>query len=234
MTHFLEVVAVAFGYQLAVLPGEKVQLLIAALSTRFDPLVVVSAAGSVFAGWTVLEILVGELLQRVLPGFVLTGLSGGLFLLFAVLLFRSAPPSEFGSNPGTGPEGQTSVEELDGTIFGLKRAGRFGVFLPIFMMMAVGEFGDKTQLITLSLAGKYGAHPGIWVGEMLAIMPISTLNAYTFHYVLGRTFLRKAHLFGATLFLFFGFDTFLALLTGISPWEWLVGTLIPGMLGLVM
>jgi putative Ca2+/H+ antiporter (TMEM165/GDT1 family) len=87
MTSFLEIVVVAAIAQLTVLPGEKVQFIIAGLSTRFKPLLVVAAAGTVFAGWTVLEIMFGQ----ALPGVVLDGITAVLFLLFVVLLFRSAP-----------------------------------------------------------------------------------------------------------------------------------------------
>jgi putative Ca2+/H+ antiporter (TMEM165/GDT1 family) len=219
MASFFEVVIVAFGYQLAVLPGEKVQFIIASLSTRYDPLMVVAAAGSAFAGWTALEILFGELLNRVLPGFVLDGITAGLFLLFALLLIRSAPA---GDQAPREPDGSGVPGELDVSLFGIRITNRFGTFLPIFVMMAAGEFGDKTQLITIGLAAQYGAHPGIWLGEMLAIIPVSLANAYLFHHIVGRVDLRKAHFAGAALFLFFGLDTVLAMTTGFSVWELLV------------
>ena len=91
-------------------------------------------------------------------------------------------------------------------------------------MMAAGEFGDKTQLVTIGLAVEYGAHPGIWVGEMLAIIPVSIANAYFFHTFSEGFDARKAHMVGAVIFFFFGFDTFLAVLTGFSVWETVVNT----------
>lgn len=221
MAPFLEVVAIAFGYQLAVLPGEKVQLIIASLSTRFHPLVVVAAAGSAFAGWTALEILFGELLQQLLPGLVLDGITAGLFLLFAVLLVRSAPAGR-GQTETDG--GVAEREDVDLTVMGRDLTDRYGAFLPIFAMMAAGEFGDKTQLVTIGLAAQYGAHPGIWVGEMLAIIPVSLANAYLFHHLVGRFDVRKAHLAGAAIFLFFGVDTMQSIVTGVSVWELVVTT----------
>ena len=215
MAPFLEVVVVAFAYQLAVLPGEKVQFIIAGLSTHFHPLLVVAAAGSAFAGWTALEILFGELLTQVLPGILLDAVTAGLFLLFAVLLVRSAPDADrdFGAESGS------SVADPGVAFGGWELDDRFGAFLPIFAMMAAGEFGDKTQLVTIGLAAQYGAHPGIWVGEMLAIIPVSLANAYLFHHVIGRVNLRRAHFAGAALFLFFGLDTLLSMAIGISVWE---------------
>jgi putative Ca2+/H+ antiporter (TMEM165/GDT1 family) len=251
MSAFLEILVVAALAQLAVLPGEKVQLIIAALSTRFAPLLVVSAAGLAFALWTVLEILFGQALQQALPAGALEALTAGLFLLFAVLLVRSAPASteESANTDESASTGDTDTEptsvpasgaaETDGglvggplegfdpsvDILGHTVEGRVGSFLAIFAMMAAGEFGDKTQLVTISLAAQYGATPAIWAGEMLAIIPVSLANAYLFHRFAHRFDLRTAHFVGAALFAFFGLDTVLAAQTGFSVWETVVETI---------
>ncbi len=285
MVSTLEVVVAAFVAQLLVLPGEKVQFIIAGLSTRYDPLTVVAAAGSAFAGWTALEIAFGEALTRVLPELVLDLATAGMFLLFAALLVRSAPPAGGGlagrrgptggnpradandhrteagaerapataddpgaedsdpgaedSDPGAedsdpGAEDGTdrapasdsgaAAEALDVSVLGYSVPAPANGFVPIFALMAVGEFGDKTQLVTITLAARFGAHPGIWVGEMLAIVPVSLANAYLFHRFAGRFDRRRAHLVGAAVFLFFGLDTLLAAGAGLSVWETAVRT----------
>jgi len=223
MVGFLEVVVVAFVTQLSVLPGEKVQLIIAGLATRYNPLTVVAAAGSAFAGWTVLEIAFGEVLVRTLPAIALDGITAGLFLLFAYLLVRSAPAAgeSAGAQP-VSPDGGVAAGAEDVTLFGYQVPQRYGSFLPIFVMMAAGEFGDKTQMVTIGLAAQFGAHPGIWAGEMLAIIPVSLANAVFFHRYAARFDVRKAHFAGASLFLFFGLDTVLQMGTGFSVWETVV------------
>ncbi|MFB6143408.1 MAG: TMEM165/GDT1 family protein [Halorientalis sp.] len=217
MTGFLEIMVVAMTAQLAVLPGEKVQFLIAGLSTRYHPAVVVSAAGTAFAGWTALEIWFGGAIRGVLPAVILDAITAGLFLLFAVLLVRSAPaPHE--ELVDTDGSGVTAVENFTVPRLGTLPSG-FGSFLPIFGMMAAGEFGDKTQLVTIGLALQYGATPAIWAGEMLAIIPVSIANSLFFYRFSHRFDVRKAHFFGAGLFAFFGVDTVLTILTGFSVWE---------------
>jgi len=218
MAEFPTVVVIAFFAQLAVLPGEKVQLIIAALSTRYHPLGVVAAAGAAFAGWTALEIRFGQALQQALPPLALDAISVAMFLLFAVLLARSAPA------PGaelttTTDGGMEAVEDVEVPVVGWDVPERFGGYLPIFVMMAAGEFGDKTQLVTIGLAVEYGATSAIWVGEMLAIIPVSLANAYFFSRFANFFDIRTAHFVGAGLFAFFGFDTMLAMLTGVSLWE---------------
>lgn len=227
MTGWLEIVVIAFVAQLAVLPGEKVQYIIAGLSTRYRPLVVVSAAGLTFAGWTALEILAGRALQAALSPTVLNILTGSLFLLFAVLLYRSIPetdtPEDVAQQTDGGVAGIAPTIDVP-TVFGYDLSESFGGFIPIFLLLAAGEFGDKTQLVTIGLAAQYGATSAIWVGEMLAVIPVSVANAYFFHRFSHRVDTRKAYLFGVALFAFFALDTFLAVFTGFSIWGMFIET----------
>lgn len=238
---YTEILIVAFAAQIAVLPGEKVQFMIAALSTRYDPKVVVAAAGSAFAGWTAVEIAFGQALQSALPGVVLDAVTAALFFVFAYLLYRSMPErdtdrvasSDGGTaatvadaEPSDSPTVDADYADLDSvTLPGpLDRfEGSLGGFLPIFVLMATGEFGDKTQLVTIGLAVQYGATSAIWVGEMLAIIPISLANAYFFHTFAHRFDVRRAHIASAALFAFFGADTVLSIVAGFSVWETFIG-----------
>ena len=238
---YSEILIVAFVAQLAVLPGEKVQFMIAALSTRYDPKVVVAAAASAFAGWTAVEIVFGQALQSALPGVVLDAVTAVLFFAFAYLLYRSMPERDAGraGSNGGGTEAtaagtetpdpsaaDTDYADLDSVSLPgpLDRyEGSFGGFLPIFVLMATGEFGDKTQLVTIGLTVQYGATSAIWVGEMLAIVPISLANAYFFHTFAHRFDARRAHIASAVLFAFFGADTVLSIVAGFSVWETFIG-----------
>jgi len=233
VSEFLTVVIVAATAQLAVLPGEKVQFIIAGLSTRYHPLVVVSAAGAAFAGWTALEILFGNALKGALPTLYLDLFTATLFAVFAVLLLRSAPAKQ--AQPTATDGGAFGSEgDLDVSLFGYEVPNALGGWLPIFAMMAAGEFGDKTQLITITLAAQYGAHPGIWVGEMLAIIPVSLANAYFFHTFSSQFDARKAHFAGAAIFAFFAADTLLAITTDFSVWETVVGAVSSALSALVV
>lgn len=225
MTGFLSIVVIAAVAQLTVLPGEKGQFIIAGLSTRYKPLVVVGAAGTAFGVWTALEILFGQMIQGLFPGLVLDAITAGLFLLFAVVLFRSAPD---GSQTLTDPETDGGIMGSTGTVEGFEALGhtidgRPGRFCSIFTMMAAGEFGDKTQLVTIGLAVQYGATSAIWLGEMVAIIPVSLANAYLFHRFSDRFNIRTVHYLGAFMFAFFGVDAVLGMSTGVSVWDQVVG-----------
>jgi putative Ca2+/H+ antiporter (TMEM165/GDT1 family) len=203
---WLEILLAAATLQLLVLPGEKVQMIIAGLSTKYNPYVVVAGAGVAFAGWTALEIVFGEALQRALPGVYLDAITGGLFLLFGVLLVYSAvtldraDTAEAGATADGddgGPGTLAAERRTDGGVVAGSRAAaldqrlpeRYRGFFPAFSISAFGEFGDKTQVVTIGLAAQYGAHPAIWVGEMLVIIPVSLVTALVSH--------RLSHLFTA-------------------------------------
>lgn len=232
MSGFWDILVVAALAQLAVLPGEKVQFIIAGLSTRYNPLVVVAAAGSAFAGWTALEILFGNAVRNALPGLYLDLISAALFLLFGYMLYRSAP--EENGMPATTDGGYTGfADERDAELLGWELPQALTTFLGIFSMMAVGEFGDKTQIVTIGLAIQYGASPAIWAGEMLAIIPVSLANAYFFHRFAHRFDLRKAHFVAAAIFVFFAADTLLSVTTGFSVWETVVGAVAAVLVGVL-
>ena len=200
MVGLLEVATVAFVAQLAVLPGEKVQFIIAGLSTRYDPKVVVAAAGSAFAGWTAVEIAFGRALQAALPPLALDAVTAVLFFAFAVLLYRSAPARNSGFGDAERTDGGLAAFDdlsLPGSLD--RYSESFGGFFPIFLLTA------------------------IWFGEMLAIIPVSLANAYLFSTFAGRFDMRLAHFGSALLFAFFGADTVLSMATGFSVWEAFVG-----------
>jgi len=228
---WLSVLVIAAGAQLAVLPGEKGQFTIAGLSTRFSPYMVGAAAGTAFASWTVLEIWLGQALVGLLPEIYLEVLTAVLFVLFAYLLVRTAPAADADDR-----EAETDVltdgGNLDVTVpvVDWRVPNKLGGFLPIFAMMSFGEFGDKTQLVTISLAAQYSAFPtAIWAGEMLAIIPVSIANALFFHTFAHRFDRRKAHFAGAGLFLFFAADFALSVGFGFSLWETTVDAIAGGL-----
>jgi putative Ca2+/H+ antiporter (TMEM165/GDT1 family) len=219
MTTFLEVLVAAATLQLLVLPGEKVQLIIAGLATRYRPTTVVAGASVAFAGWTALEVAFGEAVRGALPGGYLDAITAGLFVVFAVLLVRSA--RQVGAGDGqTVTDGGTHLGP-EGTVGRLEAwlPDRAGGFVPAFAASAFGEFGDKTQLATISLAVQYGADPAIWLGEMLVIVPVSLLTAFVFDRGAGRLSAdrRRLVLYGsALLFALFAADVAAGRLLGVS------------------
>jgi putative Ca2+/H+ antiporter (TMEM165/GDT1 family) len=210
MTSWIDILVVAFTAQLLALPGEKGQFVIAGLATKYRPLVVVAGAACAFAGWTVLEIALGQALQGALPELYLDVATALLFVLFAGMLLYSMPEKDAPMVADGGLLGDVEIAD-DGRVAG---------FVPSFSVMALGEFGDKTQLITIGLAAQYAAGTAIWVGEMLAIVSVSMVNAYCFHrfaHVLDEYNVKRyLYLVSAAVFLLFAGDVVADLMLGVS------------------
>lgn len=202
MSDFIEIVLTAFVLQLLALPGEKGQLVIAGLATKYNPYTVVAGAATAFGGWTAIEILLGDALKGALPVVYLDAITAGLFVVFAVWILHATPNG--GSRPLERPAtdgGPRVLESVQSSV-----PSRFRGFLPSFSLMVVGEFGDKTQLVTIGLAVQYGATPAIWVGEMLAIVPVSLLTALVFHRTAHRLDRAWVHRVAAAAFVLFALD----------------------------
>jgi putative Ca2+/H+ antiporter (TMEM165/GDT1 family) len=211
MVEFVAVVTTAFALQLLALPGEKAQVVIAGLATRYDPYAVVAGAGSAFAGWTAIEILVGNALRGALPQIYLDTITGVLFMAFGVLLL-------YASRDGSADIAPQSVTDGGYRLSGALplEPGRLNGFVPSFSLVAFGEVGDKTQLVTIGLAAQYGAHPGIWLGEMLAIIPVSLATALFFDRIAGRFDTVWLYRLSAVVFFLFAADIAATYLLGWS------------------
>jgi len=93
MEPFISIVGTAGILQLTALPGEKGQLVIAGLATRYNPYMVVAGASTAFGGWTVIEILFGNALKGALPEVYLDSITASLFFIFGAWLLYTTTDS---------------------------------------------------------------------------------------------------------------------------------------------
>ncbi|MFC4245878.1 TMEM165/GDT1 family protein [Natribaculum luteum] len=222
MATWVDVLVTAFVLQLLALPGEKGQLVIAGLATKYNPYAVVAGAATAFGGWTLLEIYLGQALQGALPELYLDVITAGLFVAFAIWILYSriddltadastSEPATNGDSDSVANGGQRTLEHASDAISSSTTG-----YLSSFSAMAFAEFGDKTQLVTISLAVQYGAHPAIWVGEMLAIVPVSLATALVFDRVAHYFNLVWVHRAAAAMFLLFAADIVAEYAFGVS------------------
>ena len=198
METFISIVGTAFLLQLTALPGEKGQLVIAGLATRYNPYMVVAGAATAFGGWTAIEILLGNALKGALPEVYLDTITATLFFIFAAWLLYTTVDGV--DTPEIAAEGSRLAAIQS------RLPARLHGFLPSFWLMVFGEFGDKTQLVTIGLAVQYGATPAIWLGEMLAIVPVSLATALFFSKTAHRLDQTWFHRIAAGVFVLFGLD----------------------------
>ena len=131
------------------------------LATRFPPLPVFVGVGTAFGLQVAIAVTAGSLLS-LLPQALVTGVVALLFLVGAVILWRSAGEAE---------DGGEAAEAREQTSFLRAAAISFGVLF-------AAEWGDLSQLATAGLAARYDAPISVFVGSWAALLVVSGLAVF--------------------------------------------------------
>ncbi len=215
--------------------GDKGQLVVVTLASRYDARKVFAGSMAAFGLWSALEVLFGQALLAAVPGSLVTLLTGGLFLLFGLwtaksVLDRMRVDREESSGLALGDGG------LDAGITGrllpgfvLERMGAYGGVLTSFVFIMLAEFGDKTQLLTINLSIVYPDAPvSVFLGVMAALGLRTGIDAVIGERVERYLPTRLIEAAAAVVFLAFGL-----LVLGVIPAWALFATLVGVVTGLV-
>ncbi len=158
----LTVVLTAFFLVLPVELPDKTLFASLVLATRFPPLPVFVGVGTAFGLQVAIAVTAGSLLS-LLPDALVSGVVAVLFLIGAVVLWRSA---------GEGPEDADDVAEgKEGRSFFKVAAISFGVLF-------AAEWGDLSQLATAGLAARYDSPVSVFIGAWAALLVVSGLAVF--------------------------------------------------------
>ena len=183
----LSVVLAAFVLILPVELPDKTLFATLVLATRFPPLPVFVGVGTAFGLQVAIAVTAGSLLS-LLPQALVSGVVAVLFLVGAVLLWRSAT---------SGPEDAGEVADTrEPTSFLRAAAISFGVLF-------AAEWGDLSQLATAGLAARYAEPVSVFVGSWAALLVISGLAAFLGRKLADRLPVALLHRIAAALFLVF-------------------------------
>jgi Ca2+/H+ antiporter, TMEM165/GDT1 family len=141
---------------LVVLPAElpdKTILACLILSSRYRPSVVFYGAATAFLAQVVLAVAAGGALS-LLPHRIVEAFAAAAFLAGAVLLWRQKEEKDE-EDEDTGRDGL--------------RSGFWPVFGTAFAVVFLAEFGDLTQLTTISLAARFHDPVSVGIGATLAL-----------------------------------------------------------------
>ena len=180
------VVVAAFVLVLPVELPDKTLFATLALATRLKPLPVFVGVGTAFALQSLIAVTAGSLLG-LLPRYVVTGIVAVLFLVGAVVLWRSAR---------SGPEEEELGETPEHPPFWRAAAISFGVLF-------AAEWGDFSQLATAGLAARYDAPVSVFVGSWAALLVVSGLAVFLGRKLADRLPIALIHRVAAALFLAF-------------------------------
>lgn len=183
----LTVVLTAFVLVLPVELPDKTLFASLVLATRFPPLPVFVGVGAAFGLQVAIAVTAGSLLS-LLPEALVSGVVAVLFLVGAVLLWRSATE---------GPEDADDVAEgKEGRSFLRVAAISFGVLF-------AAEWGDLSQLATAGLAARLDDPISVFAGAWAALLTVSALAVFLGRKLADRLPVALIRRVAAVLFLVF-------------------------------
>jgi putative Ca2+/H+ antiporter (TMEM165/GDT1 family) len=202
----------AFLANLLATVGDKGQLVVVALASRYDAKRVFLGAMAAFTAWSAVEVAFAQALVGALPGGALALATGVLFLLFGASTLRGAVASFTRSKTDSEAGILLTGGGLDVGLAGrllpdaaVDRAGAYGGLLTSFVFVAFAEVGDKTQLLTINLAATFPDAPlAVFVGVVAALALRTGVDALLGERIERRVPTRWLELVASYVFLAFG------------------------------
>jgi len=167
---------------------DKTFLATLVLATRYRPILVWIGVGLAFAVQTTVAVLLGHA-ASFLPEAVVQAAAAVMFGIGAVLLFRE---SRAHRREAEADDGSEFVEKA-------KPATGFGAVVASFLVLFAAEWGDLSQLLTISLVARYEAPFEVWLGALGALLAVSGLAVLAGRWLMQRVKLHVLFAIGGTV-----------------------------------
>ncbi len=174
----LGIAALTFGTIFLVELPDKTFIAALVLSTRYRALAVWIGVGLAFLVQTVVAVTAGAL-ATLLPDLLIKSVALLIFLVGAVVLFRTAP----------GADAEEKEQEQEYAARATEPKTFLKAVVASFLVLFAAEWGDLSQLLTISLVAKYHDHLSVFVGAWAALLTVSGLAV-----LMGRLLLRHLRL----------------------------------------
>jgi putative Ca2+/H+ antiporter (TMEM165/GDT1 family) len=175
---------VAFGLIFVVELPDKTFLATLVLATRYRPLYVWIGVSLAFAVQTTVAVLLGHA-ASFLPEDLVRWVSAALFLLGAVVLFREGREHH-----------QSSGEEY---VADAREARGVRQVLACFLVLFAAEWGDLSQVGTITLVARYEDPVAVFIGALGALMTVSALAVLAGQQLLRWVAMHVLHYIGAAV-----------------------------------
>ncbi|MEO5711125.1 MAG: TMEM165/GDT1 family protein [Nocardioidaceae bacterium] len=184
----LAIFALTFGAIFVVELPDKTFIAALVLSTRYKPLAVWIGVGLAFGVQTVVAVTAGTL-ATLLPDTLIKSVAFLIFLIGAILLVRTAP--------GADAAEQEQEEEFEAKSAEPKSFLKAAV--ASFLVLFAAEWGDLSQLLTISFVTKYHDHVSVFFGAWAALLTVSGLAVLAGRVLLRYMKLSLLHYIGAAV-----------------------------------
>jgi Ca2+/H+ antiporter, TMEM165/GDT1 family len=181
------VVALTFGAIFIVELPDKTFIATLVLSTKFRPLLVWIGVGLAFAVQTVVAVVLGKA-AGLLPDTVVHVATALMFLAGAVILYRTAASAD---------EDEAESESEYAAKVSTSATGALKAIATSFLVLFAAEWGDLSQLLTLSLVAKYDDPVSVFIGAWGALLTVSGLAVLAGRLLLNHVRLSVLHYVGA-------------------------------------
>jgi putative Ca2+/H+ antiporter (TMEM165/GDT1 family) len=197
----LDVIASTFGLILPVELPDKTFVAALVLAARYRPLLVWIGVGAAFFVQTLVAVTAGHL-ATLLPRWLLLAVAGVIFTLGAVVLLRTAKGADVAEKEQEaefshkGPEARTGWRAVGAS----------------FLVLFAAEWGDLSQLLTMSQVARTHEPVSVFVGAWAALLLISGLAVFVGRLLLRYLRLAVLHYIGAAVCALFAVLTLAELL----------------------
>lgn len=185
------VVALAFGAIFVVELPDKTFIATLVMSTKMRPLFVWIGVGLAFLVQTAIAVGIGKA-ASFLPEQLIHTVAALMFVIGAIILFREARSADE-DEPGQEDE---YAAKADSSAHGFK------VVATSFLVLFAAEWGDLSQLLTISLVAKYDDPVSVFLGAWGALLAVSGLAVIVGRLLLQRVRLSVLHYVGAAVCVF--------------------------------
>ena len=184
----LTVIGLAFAAIFVVELPDKTFIAALVLSTRYRPWAVWLGVGLAFLMQTLIAVTLGKA-ASLLPKDVVHGVAAVIFLVGAAILIREAPRADAGE--------QQTEDEYAAKATANKTG--WGAVLASFLVLFAAEWGDLSQLLTISLVGRYDEPASVFLGAWGALLTVSGLAVLAGRFLLRHIRLSLIHYLGASV-----------------------------------
>jgi putative Ca2+/H+ antiporter (TMEM165/GDT1 family) len=199
----LAIIAAVFGAIFIVELPDKTFIAALVLSTRYPPFAVWIGVGLAFLVQTIVAVTVG-FLATLLPDLLVEAVALGIFLIGAVVLFRTAPGADAAEKEQEEEYAARSVEDRS----------FFRAAVASFLVLFAAEWGDLSQLLTISFVSRYHDHLNVFIGAWSALLVVSGLAVLAGRVLLRYMKLSVLHYIGAGVCLLLAAITLVDIIRG--------------------